>query len=147
MKKLSEQLLEMSKRTAGWEDQVATRRAEDHQVIEADVAEAQKSAQAAQAAFAATLDSIHDSQTSHWHEVQESFNKQVAAARSRAAATKASIDLSAAKRGADLDEAYAQAASEFAQMAAAEANAAMVGAAQSRAYARSLEKAPDKTTA
>jgi hypothetical protein len=147
MKKLSEQLLEMSKKSAAFEDQAAARREADHQEFDAQVAEARKSAQAAQAAFAAKLDSTHNSMSAHWREVQKSFDNQVAAARSRAASSKASMDLSAAQRAADLDETYAQLTGEFAQMAAAEASAALVGAVQSRAYAKSLETtAPEKTT-
>src|SRR5947199_164382 len=108
MKKLSEQLLEMSKRTAAFEDKAAARREEDHQEFEADVAEARKSSQAAQASFAAKLDSTHDSTSAHWREVQKSFDNHVAAVRSGVASRKASMDLSAAKRAADMDEDYAQ---------------------------------------
>jgi hypothetical protein len=139
MKKLSEQLLEMSKQTAAWENQAATRNEENKQEFEAEVAEAHKSVQEAQAALANRLDSIHDSVSAQWREVQKSFNNQVAAARSRAKGFDASLDLSAAQTAADMDEDYAQAATEFAQWAAAEANAAIAQANQSRAYAKSLE--------
>jgi hypothetical protein len=87
------------------------------------------------------LDSIQDAMSSQWREVQTSFNNQVAAARSRTAERKAAVDLSAAQSAADFDEEYAQVATEFAQWAAAEANAAMLDAIQSRAYAKSLENA------
>lgn len=147
MKKLSEQLLEMSKRTAAFETQVSVRNEENKQEFEAEVAEARKSVQASQEAFANKLDSMHDSITSHWREVQQNFKKQVATARSKAAERKASMDLSAAQTAADLDENAAQIAIEFAQWAAAEANAAIAQANQSRAYAKSLEKTPAKTTA
>jgi hypothetical protein len=139
MKKLSEQLFEMGKRAAAWETQAAARSEANKQEFEAEVAEARKSAQTAQAAMQDRLDSIQDSMASQWREVQKSFNNQVAAARSRAAERKAAMDLSAAQRAANLDEEYARVATEFAQWAAAEANAAMLGATQSRAYAKSLE--------
>ena len=141
MKKLSEQLLEMSKQTADWESRAAARNEENQKELEAEAAEARKSVQAAQAALATRLDSIHDSMSSQWHEVQKSFNNQVAAARSRAAEGKAALDLSAAQRAADFDEEYAQVATEYAQVAVAEANAAIAQATQSRAYAKSLETA------
>lgn len=139
MKKLSEQLLEMSQRTASMENQVATRNEENKQEFEAEVAEARKSVQSTQAAFAAKLDSIHGSISSHWHDVQTSFNNQVVAARSKAAERKAALDLTGAQAAADIDENAAQIAVEFAQWAAAEANAAVAQANQSRAYAKSLE--------
>jgi hypothetical protein len=140
MKKLSEQLLEMSKRTAGWENRAAARNEENKQELEAEVAEAHKSVQSAQATLADRLDSVHDSMSSQWREVQKSFNNQVAAARSRAAESKAALDLSAAQTAADLDEDYARIATEFAQAAVAEANAAIAQANQSKAYAQSLKK-------
>lgn len=146
MKKLSEQLLEMSQRTAAWEDRTAARREENREESEAEVAEARKSVQASQEAFAAKLDSMHDSMSSHWREVQKSFDNQVAAARQKANEGKAAHDLASAQRRADLDEAYAEAAGEFAQLTAAEHYAAMVDATQARAHAKSLEKAPEKTT-
>lgn len=147
MKKLSEQLFEMSQKAAAFEKRAVERNEENVQEIDAAAAEAQKSVQSANAAFSAKLDSMHESASAHWREVQKSFNNQVAAARSRAAQRKAAMDLSAAQRAANMDEDYAQAATEFAQWAVAEANAATLGAAQSRAYAKSLEtNTPQKTT-
>jgi len=141
MKKLSEQLLEMSKGTAALEGRVAARNQQNREEFEAEVAEARKSAQAAQAALAARLDSIHESMSSQWHEVQQSFNNQVVSARSKVAARKAAHDLAVAQEHADVDEEYAQVATDFAQWAAAEANAAIIQANQSLAYAKSLETA------
>ena len=138
MNKLSEQLLEMSKRTAAWENQAVARNNENKQEFVAEVAEARKSVQTAQAALATRLDSIQDSVSSQWREVQKSFNNQVTTARRRAAEGKAALDLSAAQREADFDEEYAQTATDFAQWAAAEANAAIAQANHSRAYAKSL---------
>lgn len=89
-----------------------------------------------------------NSVSAHWREVQKSFNNQVAAARARAAANKAALDVDTAQMAADIDEAYAQVAGEFARVAAAEANAAMLDAAQSRTYAKVLgNQTPAKTTA
>ncbi len=141
MKKLSEQLLEMSKQTAALENQAAARNEKDKQDLDATVAETRKSVQAAQAAMAERLDNIHDSMSSHWREVQKSFSNQVAAARSRVAERQAAMDLSAARRAADMDEEHAQTVTKFAQWAVAEANAAIADANQSRAYAKSLESA------
>jgi hypothetical protein len=139
MKKLSEQLFEMSQKAAAFEKSAAERNEENRKEYEADIAAARKSEQEAQAAFAAKLDGVHDSVSAHWREVQKSFNNQVAAARARAAADKTALDVDTAQMAADIDEAYAQVASEFANVAAAEANAAMVDAARSRTYAKSLE--------
>lgn len=140
MKKLSEQLLEMGKQAAAWEDRTATRNEENKQEFEAEVAEARKSVQASQEAFAAKLDSMHESASAHWREVQNSFNNQVATARSKANELKAAHDLASAQRRADIAEDYAEAAGEFAQLAASEHYAAVVDAAQARAHAKSLEK-------
>src|SRR6478752_3563373 len=97
MNKLSEQLLEMGKQTAAWENRAATRNEENKQEFDAEVAEAHKSVQAAQADMADRLDSAHDAMPSQWREVQKSFNNQVVAARSKAAQRKAALDLSGAQ--------------------------------------------------
>jgi hypothetical protein len=146
MKKLSEVFLEMSQRAADLEKRAAAQHEEDRQQFEADRAEARKSVAASQAAFEAKLYGTTDAMAAHWREVQQSFNSQVATARSKAAERKAADDLGEAQFVADLDETNAQIASEFAQWAAAEANAAMLDAAQSHAYAKSLEN-PASTAA
>jgi hypothetical protein len=141
MKKLSEQFLEMSRRAAEWEKRAEARREEDRKQFEADRAEARKSVQSAQAAFDDKLYNLDQSMTSHWREVQKSFNNQVAVAHSKAAEGKAVLELADAQDVADFDEAYADTAANFAHLAANEANAAMLEATAARAYAKSLEKA------
>lgn len=140
MKKLSEQFLEMSQRTAAWENRTAARHDKNRQEFEADVAEARNAVQSAQASFEVRLNSIEESVSSQWRKLQESFNKQVANARSKAAERKAAHNLAEAIDRADYYEAYAEVAADFAHLAAAEADAALVQAAEARAYADSLEK-------
>jgi hypothetical protein len=142
MKKLSEQLLEMSKKTAALENKAVARNEEMERQFEQDVADARESAQAAQAALTAKLNSIGQTMSAQWQQVQDSFNKQVAAARSKVAERQAAYDLAVAQEHAKFDQDYAQVSTEFAQWAAAEANAAIAQANQSRAYAQYLENTP-----
>lgn len=141
MKKLSEQFLEMSQRTATWEEKAAASNEKSRQMFEADVAETREMVKSAQASFDAKLNSIEESVSSQWRKVQKSFDDQMATARSKAAELKAAHNLADAKDRADYYEAYAEAAAEFALLTAAEADAAMLKATEARAYADSLEKA------
>jgi len=140
MKKLSEQFLEMSQRTAARENQAAAQHEKNRQEFEADVTEARNVVQSAQASFEARLNSIEESVSSQWRGLQESFNNQVAAAQSKAAERKAAHNLADAQERADYYEAYAEIAADFASMAATEADAAMLKATEARAHANSLVK-------
>jgi hypothetical protein len=140
MKKLSEQFLKMSQRTAALENRAAVRNEENRKEFEADVAEARQAVQSAQASFETKLNSIEESVSSQWHKLEESFNNQVAAAQSKAADRKAAHNLADVKERADYYEAYAEVAAEFANLAAIEAEAAMLQATEARAHANSLEK-------
>lgn len=140
MKKLSEQFLEMSQQTAVLENRAAARHGENRQEFEAAVADARKEVESAQASFEAKLNSIEESVSSQWHKLEESFNNQVAAAQHKAAELKAAHNLADAKDRADYYEAYAEVAAEFANLAAVEAQAATVQAAEARAHANSLAK-------
>jgi hypothetical protein len=64
MKKLSEQFLEMSQRTAALENRAAVRNEENRKEFEADVAEARQAVQSAQASFETKLNSIEESVSS-----------------------------------------------------------------------------------
>ena len=140
MKKLSEQFLEMSQQTAAWEERAAADDAASRQKYEADVAETRKAVQTAQASFDAKLNSTEESVSAQWRKVQESFNNQVATARSKAAELKAAHNLADAQDSAAYYEDYAGVAVDFALLAATEADAAMLKATEARGYAASLEK-------
>lgn len=140
MKKLSEQFLEMSQQTAVWEERVATSQEADRKELETDLAMAKNAVKTAQTSFETRLDSIDESVSSQWRKVQESFNNQVATIRSKAAELKAAHNLADAKDRADYYEAYAEAAADFARLAASEADAAALQAMDARAYADSLER-------
>lgn len=139
MKKLSEQLLEMSERAAAAENQAAAIQQENRQEFEATVAEAQRNLHAAQDAFTATLDKVEDSVSVHWAELKNSFDTHVATARQKAAERKAAFDLATAKERAEDAEAYAEIAAEFAHLAAAEAEEAMIEAKLARAAANAKQ--------
>jgi hypothetical protein len=141
MKKLSEQFREMSQRAATWENRTAAMRQENRQEFEADVAEAQASVRAAQAAFAARLDKVEAPVSAQWRGLKDSFDKHVADVRRKVADLKAADELTEAQVRADDAEAYAEIAAEFASLTATEAETAMVEAKQARADAQSLEKA------
>lgn len=140
MKKLSEQFNEMSQQTAAWEKRAAASNQKNRQEFQADIAEARTAVQSAQASFEARLNSVEESTSAQWRKLQESFNKQVATARSKAAEVKAAHNLAEATDRADYYETYAEIAADFAHMAATEADAAMLQATEARAQASSLEK-------
>lgn len=138
MNKLSEDFLAMSKQTAEWENRAAAQHEKNRKEFESDVVEARKAVQSAQASFDAKLNSIEESVSSQWRKLQTSFDNQVTLARSKAAELKAAHNLADAKERADYYEAYAEAAANFARLAASEADAAMLQAAEARAHANSL---------
>lgn len=142
MKKLSEQLLEMSQHTAALENRAEAARAENRKEFEAHVSEARTRVKSFQAAFTARLDEAEESLAAKWRKLDEAFTAQITRIQSNMDERKNAIDLARAKAQADDAEAYAEIAAEFAQLAAAEAEAAMVEAKEARMHANSLEKQP-----
>lgn len=140
MKKLSEQFLEMSQQAAAWESRVAAGNQKNRQEFQADIAEARNAVKSAQVSFETRLNSVEDAVSSQWRKLQESFDKQVATARSKAAEMKAAHNLAEAKERADYYETYADLSADFARLAATEADAAMLQATEARTQANSLEK-------
>lgn len=142
MKKLSEQLLEMSQHTAALENRAETTQAENRQEFEAHVSEARIRVQAFQAAFTARLDEAEEALASQWRKLDEAFTAQVTRVQSKVDERKNAIDLTRIKIQADDAEAYAEVAAEFARLSAAEAAAAMVAAKEARARVIALETQP-----
>jgi uncharacterized coiled-coil protein SlyX len=142
MKKLSEQLLEMSQHTAALENRTEATRAENRKEFQAHVTEARARVKSFQQAFTARLDKVETSMAEQWHKLDEAFTAQVARAQRDMDERRNAFDLARAKAQAEDAEAYADIAAEFARLAAAEAEAAMVEAKEARARAISLEKTP-----
>ena len=141
MKKLSEQLLELSQHTAAFENRAEATHAENHKEFEAHVSEARARVKSFQNAFTNRLDEAEESLAEQWRELDEAFTAQVTHAQHNMDERKNAIDLARTKAQADDAEAYAEIAAEFASWTAAEAEAAMVEAKEARARAISLEKA------
>ena len=140
MKKLSEQLLEMSQHTAALENRTEATRAENRKEFETHVSEARTRVQSFQDAFTARLDKAEESLAEQWREVDEAFTAQVTRVQNSMDERKNAFNLARAKAQADDAEAYAEIAADFARLTAAEAEAAMVEAKEARARAISLEK-------
>ncbi len=140
MKKLSEQLLEMSQHTAALEKQIEVARETDRQQTQAAVAQARARVQSFQHAFTARLDEVEESLAAPWRELDEAITVQITRAQRNMDEHLNAIDLAQAKAQAEDAETYANIAADFAQLAAAEAEAAMVEAKKARANALSLEK-------
>jgi len=140
MKKLSEQFLEMSKRTAALENRSEALRQENRKEFEAHVAETKSRVQAIQAEFGARLDNTEETLAAQWRDLEDSFNHQVAILRQREEKQLNAIDLANARAQAADAEEYAEIAAEFAHMAATEAEAAAAEATAARARAESLEE-------
>jgi hypothetical protein len=141
MKKLSEQLLEMSQHTATLEKQIEAARETDRQQTQAAVAEARARVQSFQNAFTTRLDEVEESLAAPWRELDEAITAQITRAQSNIDEHLNAIDLAQAQVQAEDAETYANIAADFAQLAAAEAESAMVEAKKARANALSLEKA------
>lgn len=142
MKKLSEQLLEMSQHTAALENRTEATRAENRKEFEAHVTEARARVKSFQDAFTARLDEAKESLAVQWREMDEAFTAQVTRIRRQMDERKNAIDLARAKAQADDAETYAEIAADFARLTAAEAEVAMVEAKEARARAISLEQHP-----
>ncbi len=140
MKKLSEQLLELSQHTAAVENRAEATRAENRKEFEAHVSEARARVKAFQDAFTARLDEAEESLAAQWRGIDEAFTTQVTRVQRNMDERKNAIDLARAKAQADDAETYAEIAAEFARLIAAEAEAAMVAAKEARARALSLGK-------
>jgi hypothetical protein len=140
MKKLSEQLLEMSQHTAAFENRAEATRAENRKEFEAHVSEARARVQSFQNAFTARLDEAGESLAAPWRELDEAFTAQVSRAQRNMDEHMNAIDAARVKAQADDAETYAEIAAEFASLAAAEAESAMIEAKKARANANSLEK-------
>jgi hypothetical protein len=142
MKKLSEQLLEMSQHTAAIESRAEATRVENRKEFEAHTSEARARVQSFKNAFTARLDEAKESLAEQWVELDEAFTAQTIRVQHKIDERKNAIDLARAKAQADDAETYAEIAAEFARLTAAEAEAAMVEAKEARARAISLEKMP-----
>jgi hypothetical protein len=140
MKKLSEQLLELSQHTAALENRAEATRAENRKEFEAHVSEARARVKSFQDAFAARLDEAEESLAAPWRKLDEAFTAQITRIQRNMDERKNAMDLARAKAQADDAEAYAEFAAEFARLTAAEAEAVMVEAKEARARALSLEK-------
>jgi hypothetical protein len=139
MKKLSEQLLEMSQHTAALENRAEATRTENRKEFEIHVADARARVQSLQDAFTARLDAAEESLAAQWRELDEAFTAQITRIQRNMDEQKNALDLARAKAQADDAEAYADIAAEFARLAAAEAESAMIEAKKARAHALSLE--------
>jgi hypothetical protein len=139
MKKLSEQLLEMSQHTAALENRAEATHVENHKEFQAHVADARSRVKSFQDTFTARMDKVEASLAEQWREVNEAFSAQIARAQRAADERKNAFNLARAKAQADDAEAYAEIAAEFARLAAAEAESAMIEAKEARARANDLE--------
>lgn len=142
MKKLSEQLLEMSQHTAALENRAEATHVENRKKFEAHVAEARTRVKSFQDAFTARLDEAEESLAEQWRALDEAFTAQVTRAQRNIDERLNALDLARAKAQAEDAEAYAEIAAEFARLSAAEAEAAMVEAKEARARAISLQNTP-----
>jgi hypothetical protein len=142
MKKLSEQLLEMSQHTAAVENRAEAVHAENRKEFDAHVSEVRTRVQSMQDAFAARLDKAEETLVAEWREIDEAFRAQITRIQSQMDERKNAFDLARAKAQAQDAQAYAEIAAEFARLAAAEAESAMVEAKAAQARATSLEHKP-----
>lgn len=142
MKKLSEQLLEMSQHTAAVENRAEAIHAENRKEFEVHVSEARAKVKSVQDAFTSRLDEAEESLAAQWRGIDEAFTAQITRMQRKMDERKNALDLARAKAQADDAEAYADIAARFATLAAAEAESAMVTAIEARARVILMENTP-----
>jgi hypothetical protein len=107
--------------------------------LEADVAAARTRANAAADRIKVKADTARDNASSEWQEIRDSWDAHVAKVRTRAQAKKHKLDAHNAAVDADMVEAYAYDAIDFALDAIEEAEYAVLEAIYARAEAEALK--------
>lgn len=140
MKKLSEQLKDLSDRVAQAEMKVATAAQESKEMVEASIQRSKTEAEAKRASFKVNLLKDQESTAAQWKDLQETYNQKMQQIKDRIEAEKETREVKKANKRAEVAASYAEAAIYFAAIAIDEAEIAVLEAVAAQVYADSLSK-------
>ena len=135
MKKLSEQLKELSDRVAMAETKVATAQQGSKQKMEATIQKSKADAEARRASFKADVQAKQAAAAVDWEALQADFHQKMQQIKNKIETEKEAHEVKMANKRAADAEAYADAAIYFAALAIDEAELAVLEAIDAKAYA------------
>jgi DNA polymerase II small subunit/DNA polymerase delta subunit B len=138
MKKLSEQLKELSDRVAMAEMKAAAAQQDSKEKVEAALQKSRADAEARQASFKADVQAKQAAAASDWEALQADFHRKTQQIKNKIESEKEAREAKNANKRAEHAEDYAAATIMYAYMAADEAEVAVLEAIAARAYADSL---------
>jgi hypothetical protein len=138
MKKLSDDLRELSERVAEAEEQVRAVEQESKEKLEAAILRSKTDAKTRQDAFKAQIKAKQAAAAQQWEDLQNSHNQKVQQIKTRIETDKEVHEAKKARRRADRFAADAQDLIRFALMAIDDAQLAVLEAIEAELYAESL---------
>jgi DNA polymerase II small subunit/DNA polymerase delta subunit B len=138
MKKLSEQLKELSGRVANVEMKAASAQQESKEKVEATLQKSKADAEARQASVKADVQAKQAAAASDWEALQADFHQKTQQIKNKIETEKEAREVKKANKRAEDAEDYAVAAIMYVYMAVDEAEVAVLEAIAARAYADSL---------
>ena len=138
MKKLSEQLKELSDRAAKAETKAATAQQESKEKVEASVQNSKADAEARQASLKADVQAKQGAAASDWEALQADFHQKTQQIKNKIETEKEAREVKKANKRAEDAEDYAAAAIMFVYAAVDEAEVAVLESIGARAYAELL---------
>ena len=139
MKKLSEQLKELSDRVAKAETKAAAAAQESKEKVEASIQKSKADATARQASFKASVMGNQAANAAQWKELQDNYNQKIQQIKNKIETEKEAHEVKKANKRADDAESYAEAAILFVYLAIDEAEVAILEAIDARAYADAID--------
>ena len=138
MKKLSDDLRNLSERVASVEDKVRAAEQESRDKLQASIEGAKADAKTRQDAFKAQVTTKQAAAAKQWEELQTGYNQKVQEIKSKIEADKDAHEAKRARRGADALAADARDLIAFAVLAIDDAELALLEAIAAEAYADAL---------
>ncbi len=138
MKKLSENLEELSEHVANTEKKVAAAEQESREKLDASIKKSKADAKARQESFKNNVKVKQSTAALQWEELQANYNTKVLQIKNKIETEKEAREVKKANKRADDAESYAEAAILFVFLAIDEAEVAVLEAIDARAYADML---------
>lgn len=138
MKKLSEQLKELSNRVAMAETKATAAQQESKEKVETTIQKSKSDAETRRASFTANVQAKQTTAASDWEALQADFHQKTQQIKNKIETEKEAREVKKANKRAEDAEDYAVAAIMYVYMAVDEAEVAVLEAIAARAYADSL---------
>ena len=139
MRKLTENLQELSDHIAGTENKVAAAEQGSKEKIEVSIKHSKEAAKARQESFKNNIRQTNAAMASHWEELQDDYNQKIQQIKNKMETEKEARELKKAMKRADEAESCAETSIMFVDLAIDEAEIAILEAIDARAYAEMLE--------